>query len=71
MDTISLFVVAGFIAAWGGIIYMYSKKLGNGVPAAAWSDPHDRKRLFIVGAGLGVLVVVMIFGLYITGTIKL
>lgn len=71
MDLTSFFVIAALVGAYGGIIYWYSKKLGNGVPAAAWSDPNDRKRLWIACAGLAVFFLIVIIGLSIANIIKL
>jgi len=71
MDMLTFFVISAFVGAWGALIYFYSKKLGNGVPAAAWNDPNDRKRLFIVAGGSAVLFIIMLLGLHIGSFISL
>jgi len=71
MGTTTFFVIAGFVAAVGGIIYWYGKTVGNGVFNAAFHDPHDRKKVFIFSGVVIAVALVAILGLAIAGIIKL
>lgn len=71
MDFTSFFIISILCGLYGGIVYWYSKKLGNGVFSAAWNDPQDRKKLLIVCAGLAVFFIIVIIGLAISNVIKL
>ena len=64
-------VISFFVFAVGGAMYWYAKKIGQGDVRAAFEDPADRKRIYIVWAfiiGLAGLIFAM---LVISGALKL
>jgi undecaprenyl pyrophosphate phosphatase UppP len=68
-DLVSFFIVSALIGAVCWIVYWYAKKIGNGVAAHAFQDPHDRKRMFIFAGVVVAVAAVIFFGLWFTDII--
>jgi len=58
------------ILAVGGLIYLYARHVGRGDPKAAFEDPHDRKKVLIIGGAIIGLAVVIFLLLLLTKTIS-
>jgi len=68
---ITFIVICVFAFAIGGSMYWYAKLVGKGNAKAAFEDPHDRKRVFIVSAGILVFFGLVFAILVIAGVLKL
>ena len=62
-------VIMAALFAVGGLIYLYAKHIGRGDVKAAFEDPHDRKRIFIIGAVIAGFAALVIIVLMATGTL--
>ena len=69
MNVLVFFVVAGFIGAVGGAIYWYAKHLGRGDVKAAFSDPQERKKIWIVSIALIVVAGIILGALFMAGVL--
>jgi len=70
MDPITFFVIAALVGGAGGLIYWYARTVGEGNFNAAFADPQDRKKVFILSAGIIVVTIIIIVGLWAVGVLK-
>jgi len=67
---VNFIVICVFVFAVGGLMYLYAKMVGKGEAKAAFQDPNDRKRVFIVSAGILVFFGIIFAILVIAGVLK-
>ena len=62
--------VMALLFAVGGLIYLYARHLGRGDVRVAFDDPHERKKIIIVGAVLAAFAGLILLILVLTNIIS-